>query len=54
MLLVEADTIKLYVYHHDATGHTVAVSDDKKEIVNGTVPTSSGLSVKIPLVLPVV
>ncbi|MBV1881333.1 MAG: hypothetical protein KUG82_06850 [Pseudomonadales bacterium] len=34
MAFVEADTNKLYVYHHDATGHTVAVSDDNKDIVN--------------------
>ncbi len=34
MAFVDAQTNQLYVYHHDATGHTVAVTDNVETIVN--------------------
>ena len=34
MAFVDAATNPLYVYHHDATGHTVAITDANQNIVN--------------------
>ena len=34
MAFVDAATNQLYVYHHDATGHTVAITDANQNIVN--------------------
>ena len=34
MAFVDAATNQLYVYHHDATGHTVAITDGNQNIVN--------------------
>ena len=34
MAMVDAQTNQLYVYHYDGTGHTVAMSDGAREIVN--------------------
>ncbi|MBQ0721654.1 MAG: RHS repeat-associated core domain-containing protein [Gammaproteobacteria bacterium] len=34
MAFVDAQTSQLYVYHHDATGHTVAITDNNQTVVN--------------------
>ncbi|MBQ0720856.1 MAG: hypothetical protein KBT88_08465 [Gammaproteobacteria bacterium] len=34
MAFVDAQTNQLYVYHHDATGHTVAITDINQNVVN--------------------
>jgi len=34
MAFVDAQTNQLYVYHHDATGHTVAITNASQNIVN--------------------
>ncbi|OUS16318.1 hypothetical protein A9Q88_07365 [Gammaproteobacteria bacterium 50_400_T64] len=34
MAFVDAQSNQLYVYHHDATGHTVAITDANQNIVN--------------------
>ncbi|MBQ0721656.1 MAG: RHS repeat-associated core domain-containing protein, partial [Gammaproteobacteria bacterium] len=34
MAFVGAQTSQLYVYHHDATGHTVAITDINQNVVN--------------------
>ena len=31
---VDAQTNQLYIYHHDGTGHTVAITDQSQNTVN--------------------